>query len=75
MKSMSGILGAALLVVGVLSLIYGGINYTNERTALKVGPLQVDVQENKRLNVPVWAGVALLVTGGGLLMLGMNNKR
>lgn len=75
MKSMSGMVGAALLVVGILSLIYGGINYTDERTALKIGPLQVDVQEDKRLNVPVWAGLALLVTGGGLLMLGVTGKR
>lgn len=74
MKSMSGIVGAALLVVGILALIYGGITYTDERTALKIGPLQVDVQEDKRLNVPVWAGLALLVTGGGLLMLGVTKR-
>lgn len=70
MKSTSGILGAALLVAGILALIYGGINYTEEKTALKVGPLQVDVKEDKRLHVPVWAGVTLLVAGGGLLVLG-----
>jgi hypothetical protein len=74
MKNMSGILGAALLVAGILSLVYGGINYTQDRTALKVGPLQVEVQEDKRLNVPVWAGVGLLAVGGALLALGMTKR-
>lgn len=74
MQSTSGIVGAVLLVAGILSLIYGGINYTQKETAVKVGPLQIDVQKDKRLSVPVWAGVALLITGGGLLVLSANKR-
>lgn len=74
MKSTSGIVGALLLVAGILALAYGGFNYTDEKTALKVGPLQVDVKEDKRMNVPVWAGVTLLIAGGGLLVLGASRR-
>jgi hypothetical protein len=74
MKSLSALFGAALVVAGILSLVYGGINYTQDRTAVKLGPLQVDVQEDKRLNVPVWAGVALLGVGGALLAIGMTKR-
>ena len=36
----------------------------------KVGPLEFSLSENKRVNVPMWAGVALAVVGGGLLLSG-----
>lgn len=71
MKSISTLIGAVMLAAGVLAMIYGGINYTEESTALKVGPLQVDVQQQKRLNVPMWAGLALAVAGGGLMAMGV----
>lgn len=62
--------GALLLVLGIGSLSYGGINYTDNETALKMGPVQVDIEQDKRLNVPVWAGVALSALGGVFLVAG-----
>jgi LPXTG-motif cell wall-anchored protein len=32
--------------------------------------LEITITEKERVNVPVWAGVALLVVGGGLLLTG-----
>ena len=62
--------GALLLVLGIGSLSYGGINYTDNETALKMGPVQVDIEQDKRLNVPVWVGVALTALGGVFLVAG-----
>lgn len=59
-----------LLVAGILALAYGGFSYTRDTHEAKLGPLQVSVTENKRVNVPIWAGVALAVVGAGLLVAG-----
>jgi hypothetical protein len=63
-------LGIVLLVVGVLALAYGGFSYTKETNKAKVGPIEINVSEDKRVNVPVWAGLAMAVVGGGLLISG-----
>lgn len=62
------VLAIVLLVAGVLALIYGGFSYTRDTHEARVGPVSVSVTEKKQVNVPVWAGVALVVVGGGLLL-------
>ena len=63
-----------LIVAGLLGLVYGGFSYTRDRTAVKLGPLELTVKEKETVNVPVWAGVAAVVVGGLLLALGGKNK-
>jgi len=58
-----------LLLAGVLGLVYGGFSYTRETHEAKVGPLEVSISEKERVNVPMWAGVALVIAGGGLLLM------
>ncbi len=64
------LVGVALIVLGALGLIYGGFSYTKDTTALKVGPLEMTVQEKKTVNVPLWAGIGAIVVGGVLLVMG-----
>jgi hypothetical protein len=59
-----------LIVGGALGLAYGGFSYTKDTTAVKLGPLELSVKEKESVNVPVWAGVAAIVAGGLLLVLG-----
>ena len=63
----------ALVVVGTLALIYGGFSYTKDTTAVKLGSLELSVQEKERVNVPMWAGIAAIVAGG--LMLAAGSKK
>lgn len=63
-------LGIALVVVGVLGLLYGGFNYTRDTHQAKLGPLELSIVEKDRINVPVWAGAALVGVGALLLVLG-----
>ena len=63
-------IGIVLLVVGILALVYGGFSYTKQTHDAKVGPLEFSLSENRRVNVPVWAGVVFAVVGGGLLISG-----
>jgi TRAP-type C4-dicarboxylate transport system permease small subunit len=58
-----------LLAAGVLALVYGGFSYTRQTHDAKLGPLEISVSEKQRVNVPVWAGVVLVVAGGGLLLI------
>ncbi len=64
------VVAAALIVVGVLGLLYGGFSYTKDTTALKLGPIELSVTEKETINVPVWAGIGAIVLGGVLLVFG-----
>jgi TRAP-type C4-dicarboxylate transport system permease small subunit len=59
-----------MLAAGILALVYGGFSYTKQTHDAKLGPLEFSISENRRVNVPIWAGVALAVVGGGLLLSG-----
>ena len=66
----SKLIGIALLVAGVLGLVYGGFSYTKDSTAVKLGPLELSVKQKETVNVPLWAGIAAVVAGAGLLLFG-----
>ena len=59
-----------LIVAGVLGLLYGGFSYTKETHDVKLGPIELSVQEKQTVNVPIWAGVGAIVLGGVLLVVG-----
>ena len=62
------IVAIVLILGGLFGLVYGGFSYTKETQEAKLGPIELSVNETKTVNVPVWAGVAAIVAGGGLLL-------
>jgi hypothetical protein len=58
------------LIAGVLAVAYGGFSYTKETTAVKLGPVELSVKEQERVNVPMWAGIGAIVVGGVLIFVG-----
>jgi hypothetical protein len=64
----------ALIVAGLLGLIYGSFSYTRDKTAIKLGSLELSVKEKETVNVPVWAGVGAIVVGGLLLAFAGKTK-
>jgi multidrug transporter EmrE-like cation transporter len=64
------IVAIAFIVAGALGLAYGGFSYTKDTTALKIGPIELKVEEKQTVNVPVWAGIAAIVVGVALLAVG-----
>jgi hypothetical protein len=60
----------ALIVAGVLGLMYGGFSFTKETHQAKLGPIELSVNEKQTVNVPMWAGVGAIVIGGALLLFG-----
>jgi hypothetical protein len=62
------ILAIALIVGGILALVYGGFSYTKETHEAKLGSLELSIKDKETVNVPVWAGVGAIGVGGALLL-------
>ena len=67
------IIAIVLIVFGALALIYGGFSYTQDKTEAKIGTFELNVRETKNVQIPAWVGIAGIVLGGVLLVMG--NKR
>lgn len=63
-----------LIAAGALALVYGSFSYTKQTSAVKIGSLELSVQEKETVNVPVWAGIAAIVAGGLLLAWGSKGR-
>ena len=63
----------ALIAAGALGLIYGGFTYTRATHEARMGPIAISVQDNRTIDVPVWAGLGAIRIGGALLFAA--NKR
>jgi hypothetical protein len=60
-------LGFALVIVGIIALVYGGIGYNRQKTILDVGPLKATTTEHHTIPLsPIVGGLAVV---GGLLLL------
>jgi hypothetical protein len=68
---MSGrqIVGAVLLTVGVVALLWGGLFWTDRDTVLDAGPIKVQKAERKGVNVPPIVGGVVAVAGIVLLLM------
>jgi hypothetical protein len=68
---MNAVKGMALVLIalGVLGLAYGGFTYTKSTHEAHIGPLDMTMKDKETVNVPVWAGVAAIVIGAGLLLV------
>jgi len=67
------LIGIVLIVAGCLGLAYGGFTYTKETTGVKLGPLELKVQEKETINVPlIVSGAAVAI--GVFLLVGVGRK-
>jgi hypothetical protein len=64
------ILAIVLIVGGVLALAYRGFSYTKETHEAKIGPLELQVTEKERVDLPVWLGAGAVLAGVVLLVTG-----
>ena len=65
------IIAVVLVVASIVGLGVGSFSYTEEKTALKAGPLELKVQDEQTVAIPPWVsggaialGVLLLIVGG-----------
>ena len=57
------IIGILLIVAGVAGLVFGGFSYTKDTTAVKMGPIELKVQEKESISIPMVASGASIAIG------------
>jgi hypothetical protein len=67
------IVGLVLIVVGIVALAFGGVFWTNEKTVLDAGPIEVTTSEREGVRLPPLVGGLALV--GGILLLVLPDRR
>jgi hypothetical protein len=62
------IIGIVLIAAGCLGLAYGGFSYTKETTGVKLGPIELKVQERETISVPLIVSAGAIALGVFLLV-------
>jgi drug/metabolite transporter (DMT)-like permease len=66
-------IGIILIIVGVVSLIWGGITYVKDRDTVDLGVVKVTTEDKGRISIPPILGVGALVVGG--VLFGMSSRK
>lgn len=61
-------IGAVLIVAGVLGLMYDRFTYTKESHDLEIGSLTLSVKERETVDIPLWCSVGGIAVGLILLL-------
>jgi drug/metabolite transporter (DMT)-like permease len=64
------IIGIVLIVAGVLGAALGGFSFTRDTHKASLGPINLSVAEEKKVDIPLWASVAAIVAGAAVLAAG-----
>lgn len=64
------IFGVILIVLGVAGLFFSRVTWTETKPVVKIGPLQVNSQEDHTVWIPTAAGVVAVLAGLGLVFAG-----
>jgi len=73
MRNLS-ILGVVLVILGAGGLLMGHFSYSDTKPVLDAGPIHVTAQEEHRVSIPTIAGIAVLIGGIGLILIGRRTK-
>ena len=64
------LIGIALIVLGVVALVYQGITYTTREKVVDLGPLKITADKDKNIPLPPIVGVLALAAGVTLVIVG-----
>jgi UDP-N-acetylmuramyl pentapeptide phosphotransferase/UDP-N-acetylglucosamine-1-phosphate transferase len=64
------VVGLILIVLGIISFTYQGINYTTHKKVVDIGPIQATTTEHKTIPLPPILGGLAFVGGIVLLVAG-----
>jgi hypothetical protein len=60
---MSRVLGAILIVLGLIGILWGGFSYTTQKKVIDLGPIQATREKTHDVPVPPVAGAVSLIAG------------
>jgi uncharacterized membrane protein HdeD (DUF308 family) len=63
------LVGIILIILGILALVYQGIQYTTREKILDIGSLKVSADTKKTIPLPPVVGGVALVAGIALILL------
>jgi hypothetical protein len=61
------------IAAGCMGLVYGGFSYTKESTAVKLGPIELKVQEKETVSVPLIVSAGAIAVGV-FVLVGVGRK-
>jgi len=64
------LIGVLLIAIGVVALLFGHFEYSDTKPVFRAGPLQVNATEQHNIDIPVIAGIVILIAGVGLVIAG-----
>ena len=68
------VIGIALIILGIVSLAYRGITYTQREKIVDIGPLQATADREKTIPLPPILGGLSLVGGIVLVIVGSKSR-
>lgn len=71
----TAIVGVLLIVIGIASLVLGGISYTKREKVLDLGPIEATTETRERIPLPPILGGLALAGGVLLLIVGARKSR
>ena len=63
-----------LIVLGAISLAYGGISYTTREKVLDIGPIEATAERHKTVPLPPVIGGVAVVAGIAMLFAGSKKR-
>ncbi|MES2412456.1 MAG: hypothetical protein V4614_01550 [Pseudomonadota bacterium] len=68
------IAGIVLVVIGLAGFFTGGFSFTKDKTAAKVGPIELTVKERESINIPQWLSIGAVALGAIVLVAGFRKS-
>jgi Na+-transporting methylmalonyl-CoA/oxaloacetate decarboxylase gamma subunit len=68
------LMGIIFVVLGVLALVYQGIQYTTKEKILDVGPIKISADTKKTIPLPPIVGAVAIVAGSALILADRRKK-
>jgi uncharacterized membrane protein YidH (DUF202 family) len=62
------LIGIILIAAGCLGLVYGGFSYTKQTSAVKLGPIELQIKEKEAVNIPLIVSAGAIAVGVFLLV-------
>jgi hypothetical protein len=66
----SKIIGIVLIVAGLAGIALGGFSFTKETHKASLGPINLSVAEEKKVDIPLWASIVAIAAGAAVLVAG-----
>ncbi len=67
---MTRVLGIILIAVGLIGIVWGGIQYTTRQNVADIGPIHISDEKKHSIPLPPVAGAVALVAGVVLMVAG-----